>query len=304
MMILLIGKTGQLGWELYPLLSPLGHIHSPSSKQLDVKNLRALKDSINAIRPDIIINASAYTAVDRAESEKELVMQVNAEAPAVMAEYAKKLNAIFIHYSTDYVFDGKKNIPYTENDLTNPLNIYGKSKLSGEQAVGQVGGAYIILRTSWGYNVRGDNFVTKVLSWAQQGNPLKVVTDQIGSPTWSRALAHVTAQMIEHGKLNLYDYFSAKSGIYHLGGAGSVSRFDFAKEILRLSSTGKLGAELKPARTSDFPTPAIRPLYTSLDCSKFETTFDISLPKWQESLQISLKEHYASPIQQPYRRIS
>lgn len=290
--ILLFGKTGQLGWELERALSTEFEVYAYSSQQVDVKDLQNVEKKIEEIKPTIIINASAYTAVDQAEIESETAMRINAEAPACMAECAQKIKAVFIHYSTDYVFDGKKNITYTEKDLTNPLNMYGKSKLSGEQAVGRVGGAFIILRTSWGYSMRGDNFVTKVIAWAQKGNPLKIVTDQIGSPTWSRSLAQATTQMIERGKLNLYDYFSAKSGIYHLGGAGSVSRFDFAKEILRLSSTGKLGADLKPALTSDFPTPAIRPLYTPLDCTKFETTFDIRLPKWQESLQMALKEYY------------
>lgn len=290
--ILLFGKTGQLGWELERALSTEFEVYAYSSQQVDVKDLQNVEKKIEEIKPTIIINASAYTAVDQAEIESETAMHINAEAPAVMAECAQKIKALFIHYSTDYVFDGKKNIPYTEKDLTNPLNMYGKSKLSGEQAVGQVGGAYLILRTSWVYSMRGDNFVTKVIAWAQKGSPLKIVTDQIGSPTWSRSLGQVTTQMIERGKLNLYDYFSAKSGIYHLGGAGSVSRFDFAKEILRLSSTGKLGAELKPALTSEFPTPAVRPLYTPLDCTKFETIFDIRLPKWQESLQMALKEYY------------
>lgn len=291
MKILLFGKAGQLGWELNQLLASLGEVTAFSSKELDVKNFVQLKNTINTVKPNLIINAAAYTAVDKAEQEPELAMQINAHAPTVMAECAKKLNAVFIHYSTDYVFDGKKNIPYTEKDLTKPLNVYGKSKMDGEQAIGQIGGVHLILRTSWVYSLRGENFVTKVLSWAGKKTRLQIVTDQIGNPTWSRALAQITKQMIEQGKLNSLDYFSSKSGIYHLGGSGSVSRFDFAKVILRLSATGKLGAEVEPALTSDFPTPAIRPLDTRLNCNKFESTFDLQLPHWKQSLQLALKNN-------------
>ena len=187
--ILLFGKTGQLGWELQHFIKPFGETIALSSNQLDVKNLQELKRTIEEIKPNIIINASAYTAVDRAEEEREIAMQVNAHAPAVMAECAKALNAVLIHYSTDYVFDGEKNTPYTENDLMNPLNVYGQSKLEGEQAISQVGGVHVILRTSWVYSLRGENFVTKVLAWARQKETMQIVSDQIGSPTWARALA-------------------------------------------------------------------------------------------------------------------
>ena len=284
MKILLLGKRGQLGWELERSLAPLGEITAFSSNQLDVKNLTELKDTINKIKPKIIVNASAYTAVDRAEEEREIAMQVNAHAPAVMAECAKALNAVLIHYSTDYVFDGKKNIPYTEKDLTNPLNVYGQSKLEGEQAITQVGGAFVILRTSWVYSLRGENFVTKVLAWARQKETLQIVTDQIGSPTWARMLAECTSTLLAKSLPAPKDFFSTRSGMYHLGGLGSVSRFDFAQAILRLTPSGHLRTELEPALTLDFPTPAVRPLATSLDCSKFENVFDLQLPSWEEAL--------------------
>lgn len=289
MKILLFGKNGQLGWELVRTLASLGEVTTFSSKELDVKNSTQLKHTINSIKPNIIVNASAYTAVDRAEQEPQLAQRVNAQAPAVMAECAKKIHAAFIHYSTDYVFDGKKNTPYSEDDLTNPLNVYGKSKMDGEQAIGQVGGAFVILRTSWVYSLRGDNFVTKVLAWAREKQTLKIVTDQIGSPTWARALAQVTSDLIEQSKPDIKEYFSSKQGIYHLGGLGSVSRFDFAKAIFRLLPDGKLIPTIQPALTSEFVTPAIRPLATPLHCSKFENTFGLRLPNWEVSLKSVLE---------------
>ena len=285
MKILLFGSTGQLGRELQTLLSSTNETHALSSSQLDLQDLQKLKKIIVEIKPQLIVNASAYTAVDRAEQESELALRINAEAPAVMAESAKQINAAFIHYSTDYVFDGKKNTPYTENDLINPLNVYGKSKLKGEQAISQVGGAFVILRTSWVYSLQGDNFVTKILSWARQKKSMQIVTDQIGNPTWARALAQVTTALIEQSKPDIEKYFLLKSGIYHLGGRGSVSRFDFAQAILRLDTTGEHGAKkLIPALTPDFFTPAVRPLATALDCSKFENVFGLQLPNWEESL--------------------
>ncbi|MCZ2121260.1 MAG: dTDP-4-dehydrorhamnose reductase [Anaerolineales bacterium] len=293
--VLLFGKRGQLGWELERALAPLGEVHAFSSSELDLGKLQALKHRIQEIKPDIIINAAAYTAVDRAEQEVEQAMRVNAEAPAVMAEAAKKIQAVFIHYSTDYVFDGAKGAAYAEEDATNPLNVYGQSKLKGEQAIGQVGGAYLILRTSWVYSLRGDGFVSKVLKWARNQNTLQIVSDQIGSPTWARALATVTQQALEQTRANLFEYFYTNHGTYHLGGEGSVSRFDFAKEILRLTTTGKLGIELKPALTSDFPTPAIRPLRTDLDCSKFAQVFNLRLPNWHEALKRALSSEI-SPL--------
>jgi len=187
------------------------------------------------------------------------------------------------------VFDGEKKIPYIETDKTNPLNMYGQSKLEGEQSISQVGGVHVILRTSWVYSLRGDNFVTKILSWASQKETLRIVTDQVGSPTWSKTLADVTSKMIANSLPNVVEYFSDKSDIYHVGGLGSVSRFDFANEILRLMPTGKYVTQnLLPALTSDFPTPARRPLFTPLDCSLFEKIFEIKLPKWEDSLQIAL----------------
>ncbi len=289
--ILIFGKTGQLGWELERTLAPLGEIYAFGSRELDLTDLSALAHKIHDLRPQIIINASAYTAVDRAEVQPDLAMLLNAHAPGVMAEAARTLNAVFIHYSTDYVFDGKKTSPYSEDDLTAPLNVYGQSKLKGEQAISQVGGAYILLRTSWVYSLRGDGFVSKILSWARSQETMKIVTDQVGSPTWARMLAETTMAMIARGFPDVMEYFSAKSGLYHLGGSGGVSRFDFTRAILEFDPhpEEQKVKKLEPALTIDFPTPACRPLFTPLDCSRFERTFGLQLPDWKDVLRLAIK---------------
>lgn len=290
MKILLFGKTGQLGWELERTLSALGTVQALGQNELDLQDQAALKQAIFTAKPDAIVNASAYTAVDRAEQEKEIAMRVNAEAPGVMAQVAKEIRAVFVHYSTDYVFDGSQKTPYTESDKVNPLNVYGQSKLSGEQAAAEARGAHVILRTSWVYSLRGDGFVSKVLRWARNQEILKIVSDQVGSPTWARALAETTALMLAGGAPNLYDYFSEHSGVYHLGGLGSVSRLDFAQEILRLDPHKKeqICQRLEPALTADFPTPAVRPLTTTLNCSRFSATFGVNLPAWQDALKLAI----------------
>jgi len=288
--ILIFGKTGQLGWELQCTLAPLGQIHAYGPDQLDLSNLKALESLIHEIKPDIIVNAAAYTAVDRAEEQLDQAMLINAHVPAVMAEAARQLNASFVHYSTDYVFDGTKTSAYTEDDPTAPLNVYGQSKLKGEQAIGQVGGAYVVLRTSWVYSLRGDGFVSKVLSWARKQETLKIVTDQIGSPTWARMLAETTSAMVARSFPDPREYFSERSGVYHLGGAGGVSRFDFTRAILELDPhpEEQKVAKLEAALTADFPTLARRPLFTPLDCSRFEHVFGLNLPNWRDALRLAM----------------
>ena len=292
MKILLFGKTGQVGWEAHRAMSPLGEVCAYGPDELDLTKVDVLAKLIREIKPKVIVNASAYTAVDKAESEPELARTVNSAAPGVMAEEARKLGIPFIHISTDYVFDGRKGAPYAEGDGANPLNVYGQTKLEGEQAIVQVGGAHVILRTSWVYSLRGDSFVTKILAWLRKQETLKVVSDQIGSPTWARMLAETISGMLAQGLPNLQNYFLERRGIYHLGGAGSVSRFDFAKAILRLDprSEEQVTKRLEPAPTTDFPTPACRPLITSLDCSLFEQVFGLRLPGWEESLILALAE--------------
>lgn len=290
MKILLFGKNGQLGWEVQHTLKPLGDIAACGRADLDLTNLGALRRLIRDVRPGIIVNAAAYTAVDRAESEPELALLINSIVPGVMAGEAHALNIPLIHVSTDYVFDGEKGSPYTEEDKTNPLNMYGQTKLEGEQAIGQVGGAHVILRTSWVYSMRGDNFVTKILAWSREQETLKVVSDQVGSPTWARMLAEAIFGMLAHSLPNLHKYFWERRGIYHLGGKGSVSRFDFAQAILRLDprSSEQVAQRLEPALTADFPTPARRPLITALECSRFERIFSTRPPGWEESLKLAL----------------
>jgi len=290
MKVLLFGKGGQLGWELQRTLAPLGEVIGLDQAELDLSNLTALNEALNTIQPNLIVNASAYTAVDRAEEQRDLAFKINAGAPGCMAGWSAKNNSVFVHFSTDYVFDGAKGSAYCEEDPTNPLNAYGQSKLEGEQAITQAGGAHLILRTSWVYSLRGEGFARKVLSWARHQETLKIVADQVGSPTWARALAETTAHMLAGGRADPAGYFSEKSGLYHLGGAGSVSRFDFAREILRLDphpDEQKI-RRFEPALTADFPTPARRPLATPLDCARFERTFGLALPGWSEALRLAL----------------
>lgn len=290
MKILLFGRNGQLGWEAQRTLKPLGEVIACGRVELDLTNLDALRRLIREVRPGIIINAAAYTSVDKAESEPELARVINAKAPGIMAEEAHALNIPLIHVSTDYVFDGEKGSPYTEEDKTNPLNVYGQTKLEGEQAIGQVGGAHVILRTSWVYSLRGESFVSKVLAWSREQETLKVVSDQVGSPTWARMLAEAISGMVERSLPNLREYFGERRGIYHLGGKGFVSRFDFAKAILSLDprSEEQMTRRLEPALTADFPTPARRPLFAALDCSRFERIFGARLPGWEESLKLAM----------------
>jgi dTDP-4-dehydrorhamnose reductase len=297
MRILLLGRTGQLGWELERTLAPLGEVYALGPEELNLTQLDAIAQRIHEIHPQVIVNASAYTAVDRAETQVDLAMQLNAQAPAVMAKATHELNATLIHFSTDYVFDGEKDSAYTEDDATNPLNVYGQSKLDGEQAIIETGCAYVILRTSWVYSLRGDSFVSKILSWARQQETLRIVSDQVGSPTWARMLAEITAAALAQSKSAPQDYFTERSGVYHLGGSGSVSRLDFARAILRLDSRAdeQKVRNLEAASTADFPTPAKRPLRTSLDCSRFATTFGLRLPNWEESLRLAMSEQPTNP---------
>lgn len=291
MKLLLFGKTGQLGWELNRALLPLGKVYAFGARELNLTDLKGLENVIREAQPQVIVNAAAYTAVDRAEEEAHLAMRVNAHAPAVMAETARRLGAVFIHYSTDYVFDGNKRSAYTEEDTPNPINVYGQSKWAGEQAILQAGGAHVILRAAWVYSLRGDNFVTKVLSWARERETLRVVNDQVGSPTWARMLAEASALMIARSRMS-YEYFLERRGVYHLSGAGSVSRFDFAGAVLRLDprASQQKTKRIEPALTADFPTPARRPLFTPLDCSRFERAFDLRLPPWEDALRLALEE--------------
>lgn len=292
MNILLFGKNGQLGSEFQRLLPNLGVVTAWDQEDLDLCDTLALKINLYDKKPDLIINASAFTAVDRAEEDVDIAMKVNALAPGVMAEAARTFNAAFIHFSTDYVFDGKKGTPYTEEDAANPLNVYGKSKLAGEENIIQAGGAFLILRTSWVYSMNGESFVGKVLGWARKNTTLRIVNDQISNPTWARELAEATFRVLSTYRGSLQDVIKERRGIYHLAGDGYTSRYEWAKEILANDPkrTEQLVQTLDPVSSDEFPTPAVRPLFSALDCSKIAETFDIRLPDWRKSLQRAMSE--------------
>jgi len=288
--ILLIGKSGQLGWELQRSLAPLGDVVTYDYPEIDLAKPASLPDLVRGVNPQVIVNAAAYTNVDKAEIEPELARAINAVAPGVLAEEAKRLNAAIIHYSTDYVFDGRKGAPYVESDAPNPLNVYGQTKLEGEQAVQAVGGAYLILRTSWVYSMRQGGFVTKVLQWAREQETLHVVDDQISSPTWARMLAEAAALVLAQGRSEPVDYLREKAGLYHLAGSGACSRYEWAQAILELDpkKSEQKVRQLLPAKSSQFPTPAERPLVSVLDCRKFAQVFGLRLPEWRETLKLAI----------------
>ena len=293
MQILLFGKNGQVGWELQRILPSLGQVIALDYDELDLTNLKALERKLAELKPDLIVNASAYTAVDRAESERDVAMKVNGQAPGIMAEAARRSGAMLVHYSTDYVFDGTKGSPYVETDAPNPLNVYGESKLAGEIAIQQVMEAYLILRTSWVYSTRLQNgFVQKVLAWVRQNETLRIVEDQFGCPTWARMLAEVTGLLIAKGGDQLDEYFKQYCGVYHVAGKGSSSRFEWAEAILAHDPHRgeQLIKHLEPALSSDFPTPAARPVYSVLSCAHFENTFGLRIPNWVGSLKLAMEE--------------
>lgn len=291
MRILLIGKNGQLGWELNRTLASLGEVSALDYPQVDLSRPETLK-ALFTDQPvfDIVINAAAYTAVDKAESERELAFQINEQAVGELANLARKNQALLIHYSTDYVFDGTLGRPYSEENTPHPLNVYGESKLAGEKAVQMIGGNYLIFRTSWVYSDRQGGFVNKVLQWAHQQKTLKVVSDQTGNPTWCRALAEMTAQVVAAEYLHHPDAINAKCGLYHLAGGGFASRYEWAKKILELDSDrqNQTVETLLPAFTSEFPSPAERPMFSALNCDLFEHTFGLRLPDWQMAMHLML----------------
>ena len=291
MRILLLGNTGQLGWELERTLTPFVELRACDFPVIDLADHKSLRQLIRDCQPDILVNAAAYTAVDRAESEPELAKSINSIAPAVMAEETHHAGSVFIHYSTDYVFNGLKGSPYQEGDPPNPLHVYGQSKPQGEQAVQQVGGAYLILRTSWVYSMRRDSFVSKVLGWARLQPRLKLVTDQISGPTWARTLAEATSQLITLGRDDPTGWFSEHRGLYHLAGSGYCSSFVWGHQVQQLDphKEEQIVRDLLPASTVEFPTPARRPLFSALNCDHFVQTFHLQLPDWKVALKLAME---------------
>lgn len=290
MRIALLGSTGQIGSEAKRTLATLGEVVTLDYPVVDFTRPAELARAVRAVQPQVIYNAVAYTAVDEAEREPQRARLINTISVGALAETARQLGALMIHFSSDYVFDGQKGSPYVESDLPNPCNVYGQTKLDGDTAIQQAGGSFLILRTAWVYSMTGDSFVTKVLRWAESQPRLRVVSDQVSSPTWARMLAEATGQILAQNAALGFDSLRQHSGLYHLAGAGQASRLEWAQEILRIHWDGAPSVALDPALTADFPTPARRPLQTVLDCSKFSQTFSLRLPPWQQALAMAMQK--------------
>ncbi|MQB16947.1 MULTISPECIES: dTDP-4-dehydrorhamnose reductase [Pseudomonas] len=289
MKILITGQHGQVSQELQQRLQDLGELIVLGRDQLDLADADLIRQQVRAHRPGLIINAAAHTAVDLAESEPDAAFAINAIAPGILAEEAKALGIPLIHYSTDYVFDGSKPAPYTENDTPNPLGVYGQSKLAGEQAIAAVGGQYLILRTSWVYSSHGKNFLLTMQRLLQEKPQMRIVADQIGAPTWAGTIANSTRVLIEQwlaGKAGAW-------GVYHLTAQGETSWFGFAAAIgEQLRAEGKACAELEPIPSSAYPTPAQRPLNSRLDCTRLQQQWHVSQPQWQDALHECLAQQH------------
>jgi dTDP-4-dehydrorhamnose reductase len=288
--ILQIGMNGQVGWELLRTCAPLGEVVALDYPDVDLSDYAGLRKLMAEVKPNIILNAAAYTNVDKAESEPEKARAINAIGPGVLAEEAKKIDAVLVQYSTDYVFDGTKSSPYVETDATNPLNVYGQTKLEGEQAIAASGCANLVLRTSWVYSMRQGGFVTKVLQWARTQEVMRVVDDQISSPTSARMLAEVTALILAQGREDVFGYLREKGGLYHCAGGGSCSRYEWAKAILDLDphKEEQIVKQLTPEKSNQFPTTAVRP-YASLLSNQFiESVLSIHTVAWEEELRFEL----------------
>jgi dTDP-4-dehydrorhamnose reductase len=287
MKVLINGRNGQVSHELQRRLGGVGELIVLGRDQLDLAQPDQIRRQVQNIRPDLIINAAAHTAVDLAESEPQAAFAINAIAPGILAEEALALDIPLIHYSTDYVFDGLKAGPYNEDDRPNPLGVYGKSKLAGEQAIRDVQDKHLILRTSWVYSTHGRNFLLTMQRLLQEKPELRVVADQIGAPTWAGTIANSTLALIEHWQANE----EANWGTYHLSAQGETSWFGFAQAIGKaLRQQGKPCAALLPIPSSDYPTPAARPLNSRLDCSRLQRDWGVSQPDWQTALRECLTE--------------
>jgi dTDP-4-dehydrorhamnose reductase len=317
MRILLLGKGGQVGWELQRSLSVLGQVMALDFDTTEVDGVPVCGDfsqpervaqTVRDLKPDVIVNAAAHTAVDKAQSEPDVARLLNATTPGLVAQEAKKLGAWLMHYSTDYVFDGSGTTPWVETDAPSPLNVYGHTKLEGEQAIVQSGCQHIILRTSWVYGARGGNFAKTMLKLAQEREELKVINDQVGAPTGADLLADVTAHIIArcranaaaHARLNTHANGGASadpqtfSGIYHCAAAGQTTWFDYANHVLSsavaINPAIKIRAKVLPVPTSAFPTPAQRPHNSRLNSTKLQHTFGLNLPHWQAGVSRMLTE--------------
>jgi dTDP-4-dehydrorhamnose reductase len=274
--ILVTGADGQVGFELAQLLAMHGDVHATNRAALDLADADAVVAAVRRLQPRVIVNAGAYTAVDQAETQSAAAFAVNARAPEILAQEARKLGALLIHYSTDYVFDGESTVPYEENASPNPLNVYGASKLEGERAIASSGAHALILRTSWVYGARGRNFLLTILKLARERDELRIVNDQTGVPNWSRMLARTTADLLARG----LPYLVERAGLYHLSSAGEATWFEFARAILGDAPLPRV----MPIPTFEHPTSAHRPAYGVLSNRKFGQTFGYKLPDWRVGL--------------------
>ncbi len=284
------GANGQVGWELQRRLAPDAKVIALTRGQLDLTQPDAIRLAVREHQPDIIINPAAYTAVDKAETEPELALAINGIAPGVFAEEAKKRDALLIHFSTDYVFDGTKSTPYTEADLPNPQSVYGATKLAGEEAIRCVGGRHLILRTSWVYGEHGGNFVKTIVRLAKERSELRIVADQYGAPTWARLLADSTAQMIQR-------YADDKSGVYHLTPSGRTNWCQFAEAIVRLARQydavlANKALAIYAIATHEYPVPAKRPANSALCTDNIKQVFGRELPRWEDDLSECIRQLY------------
>ncbi len=298
MKILLLGKNGQVGWELQRSLAPLGEVIALDRHSTDfcgdLTNLQALAETVQALRPDVIVNAAAYTAVDQAESEPDLARTINAAAPRVLAQEARKLGAWLVHYSTDYVFDGSGSQPWQESQAPAPLNVYGQTKLEGEQLIVQHCPQHLIFRTSWVYAARGNNFAKTVLRLAQERESLSVIEDQWGAPTGADLLADVTAHAIRQVRQSPLPHLN-EAGIYHLVASGETSWYSYAKHVLAQAAYAQAAIELIaqkiiPIATRALPMPARRPQNSRLNTAKLQATFGLQMPTWQQGVNRMLDE--------------
>ncbi|KVG62898.1 dTDP-4-dehydrorhamnose reductase [Burkholderia pseudomultivorans] len=286
--ILVTGVNGQVGFELLRTLQGLGRVVACDRSMLDLSDLERVRSVVRDLKPSIIVNPAAYTAVDKAETDIEGARRLNADVPRVFAEEAARSGAVLIHYSTDYVFDGTKDGAYVETDATNPQNVYGLTKLEGEQAIAATGCAHLILRTSWVYGRRGKNFLLTMLKLGSERPELKIVADQIGAPTWSNSIATLTAHIIAQGlAVDSPEWWRARSGVYHFAAGGETSWHGFAESIFRLALGDKAPRTI-PIPASEYPVPARRPANSRMSGDKLAQTFGVRMPAWDDALKLCL----------------
>ncbi len=283
--ILITGTIGQLGFELARALAPRRAIIATDRASLDLADADAIVAAVRAARPSLIVNAAAYTAVDQAERDSDAAYAINGRAPGILAEEAKRIGAMLIHYSTDYVFDGEASVPYDEDVPPAPLNVYGASKLAGERAIAAAGARALVFRTSWVYGLRGRNFLLTIRRLAAERDELRIVCDQVGVPNWCRTLARATRRIVDLG----IDAMNDRAGLYHMSATGSATWFDFARAIVGDVERPRV----TPIATAQYPTPARRPAYGVLATTRFERTFGFALPPWRDALAQCL----SSPIE-------